>query len=90
MTNKVGPDLSTPEKRQQYWSKAAAESLVNKKIVAAGYARDEVFGYVLSITLSDGTSVFVMSDDEGNGPGALHLEAHGDAKVKHSILPQLY
>jgi hypothetical protein len=45
-------------------------SLLGRKIV--GVSSD---GECVHLKLDDGTDVAVMSDAEGNGPGALHLNA---------------
>lgn len=74
----------TPELRNR-WSMEAARQLKGRKIKAAGYVPDEEFGSLLAIELDNGTVAFVMADDEGNGPGALHLQ-QGESV---SILPQV-
>ena len=74
----------TPELRQR-WSLEAARQLQGRKIKAVQYVPDEEFGSLLAIELDNGTIAFVMQDDEGNGPGALHLQ-RGDSVT---ILPQV-
>jgi len=56
------------------WSMEAARELQGRIIEAASYVLDEEFGSLLAIELDNGTVAFVMQDDEGNGPGALHLQ----------------
>lgn len=74
----------TPELRNR-WSMEAARQLQGRTIKAAGYVPDEEFGSLLALELDSGTVAFVMADDEGNGPGALHLQ-RGD---NVTILPQV-
>ena len=74
----------TPALRNR-WSMEAARQLQGRTIKAAQYVPDEEFGSLLAIELDNGTVAFVMADDEGNGPGALHLQRGDDV----TILPQV-
>ena len=70
----------TPELRHR-WSREAARQLQGRTIKAAQYVPDEEFGSLLAIELDNGTVAFVMADDEGNGPGALHLQQGDDCNI---------
>jgi hypothetical protein len=73
------------------WNGMAAKVLVDKKIVAAEYIKDAEFGNILCIMLDDGTTIFPMADDEGNGPGSLHWSAKSDSGGEHNgVLPVLF
>ncbi len=74
----------TTEARQR-WSKEAARHLQGRTIKAAQYVPDEEFGSLLAMELDNGAVAFVMADDEGNGPGALHLQKGKAA----TILPRV-
>lgn len=64
---------------EQRWTRKAQELLVGRRIVAVGYTNDaelDAWGWGargLVLDLDDGAKVFVMQDDEGNGPGALQV-----------------
>ena len=79
--------LKTIEERIKYWNEVAKKSIVGKKIKQAKYIRDKEFGLVFAIVLDDGTTMFPMRDDEGNGPGSLSMQGG-----KHGItcLPTMY
>lgn len=68
--------MKTRQDLVNHWNKTAKEALVGKTIKDAAYVPDEEFGYVFCITLDDGTKIFPMADDEGNGPGSLQLEGN--------------
>lgn len=79
-----------------YWTKKAKEFLLGRKIVSLGYVSsdlaDECYwdsrGLVLK--LDDGTEVFVMSDDEGNNCGSLHIYTDKKSGINTSeILPTI-
>ena len=70
----------TPELRHR-WSREAARELQGRTIKAASYVEDEEFGSLLAIELDNGTVAFVMQDDEGNGPGALHLQKGNECAI---------
>lgn len=56
---------------QEYWTDCAKKVMLGKKIVDVTYSEYEgVFGLV--IMLDDGTHLYPMRDDEGNGVGAIH------------------
>ncbi len=76
-----------PETLRERWTREAKRVLVGKRIVDAGYVDgpDEL-GTDLCFALEDGTQLYVMSDDEGNGPGALHFD---NPVLGGGILPQL-
>lgn len=75
-------------KLRKPWNAEAKRLLEGKTIVSAGYVNDTVAGgSVLRLMLQDGTEVFVMADDEPNGPGALHCYVPGKQDVQ--LLPQL-
>lgn len=80
-------DLSTPEKRLKHWGVVAKELLVDQTIQTARYVKDKEFGHVFCITLSNGTDIYVMADDEGNGPGSLHCTVPGKEGTQY--IPQL-
>lgn len=74
------------EDMQTRWTKVAEKQLLGKKITAAEYVHDPEFNRpVLVILLDDGTRLYPMGDDEGNGPGALH----GEREEEFFILPTL-
>lgn len=81
------PDLSTPAKRLKYWNKQAKDLLEGKQISSATYRQDKEFGYVFCITLFNGVDIYVMADDEGNGPGSLHCVVPG--KEGTQLLPTM-
>lgn len=64
--------MATDEKMVKRWNEKAAK-LNGRTIRNCTYTADKEFGTVLAIELDDGTVLFPMKDDEGNGPGALHV-----------------
>jgi hypothetical protein len=74
-----------------YWTKKAQEFLLGRKIVSLGYVpsdfADECYynSRGLWFVLDNGSEVFVMSDDEGNDGGSLHIYAN----KKTEVLPTL-
>lgn len=66
-------DLGDIEQRRRYWTLEAARQLVGASILRAEYAPDAEFGSVLILTLSNGTRLVPLADDEGNGPGAVQI-----------------
>lgn len=65
------------------WTKTAQGLLLGRTITYIGY---DVFSGELFMELDNGTQVTPMSDDEGNGPGSLHVI---DKNEKLQILPTL-
>ena len=63
-----------------FWKKKAVKLLVGRSIVFARWttvAENEDLGWTSSglvIELNDGTSLLAMTDDECNGPGAIHVQ----------------
>lgn len=61
------------------WNKTAREWLLGKKIVEVHYLEKHecqelgIHASCVRFKLDDGTECDVMQDDEGNGPGALHV-----------------
>jgi hypothetical protein len=61
------------------WTATAREWLLGRTIVNVRYLTDEevnelgIYASGVRLYLDDGTECDVMSDDEGNGPGALHV-----------------
>lgn len=70
------------QERRDKWTATARRILVGRRIVEARYDESNT----LFLVLDDGTQVVPMSDDEGNGPGALHII---DKKDNFEILPTL-
>jgi hypothetical protein len=70
----MNPDeelLKTHEGRLKYWTNAAKQLMLGKKIVDVQYGEyDGSFGLV--IVLENGTQLYPMMDDEGNDVGAVH------------------
>jgi len=67
------------------WNKKAERLLVGKEIADVRYSHYEDTGeFGLELRLSDGTRLYVMRDDEGNGVGALHTNLE-----RIPILPSL-
>jgi hypothetical protein len=69
---------------EQLIAKAAQEQLVGRKIVNVMYMDNESSEEMgwdgrrgVVIELDDGTQLFPMQDDEGNGPGALATSLEG-------------
>lgn len=80
-------DLANAQQRLAYWNAVAARTLKGRTIADAFYAQDESLGIVLALRLDNGTELWVMADDEGNGPGAIH----GATKDgKNITLPVVY
>jgi hypothetical protein len=87
MTQAVTPEAIEMVKG---WNDKAAIRLVGRRIVAAKYMTREQLetmgwehcgsGSVM-FRLDDGTLVIPSTDDEGNGPGALHLYGKKDFEI---------
>jgi hypothetical protein len=76
-------NLQTLDGRLEYWTNAAKEVMLGKKIVDVLYGEYEgAFGLI--IRLNDGTCLYPMADDEGNGVGAIHTNQNV------SILPVIW
>lgn len=72
--------------QKKHWTAEARKELQGKTITDAVYVTDPEFKTpILIILLDDGTQLYPMQDDEGNGPGALH-GANGE---NFFILPTL-
>ncbi|MCK9521347.1 MAG: hypothetical protein WC279_14775 [Sulfurimonas sp.] len=54
------------------WERAAQKVLLGRKIVKVQYVEYDYGQHGIAFKLDNGTMVYVMADDEGNGPGALH------------------
>lgn len=81
-------EKSPLEKLREKWSANAKKLLVGRRIEQARYVPDEGNrSATLQLILDDGTEVFVQSDDEGNGPGALHVYPPHARPMR--LLPQL-
>lgn len=52
--------------------RALADGLVGRKVLAILFDHEDRAPYIV---LDDGRALVVMSDPEGNGPGALHVYA---------------
>jgi hypothetical protein len=69
--------FKTREQMVNHWNAYAKKHLVGRKIVAASYMTDaerdanDWHASAIVIELDDGTVIYPMTDDEGNGPGAL-------------------
>ena len=67
----------TDEQLKKQWAKEAADKLVGRRIVAVRFmTKEEVkdcawFSAAVILKLDDGTMLYPMADDEGNGAGAL-------------------
>ncbi len=60
--------------------KKAQDLLVGKRIETVGYLVDA--GRVWPVlVLDDGSRIVAMYDDEGNGPGSIHLEDAGGETI---------
>ena len=63
-------------------------ALLGRKIVSVSYLPAEEFGfdcghYIVVLILDDGTEIFAMQDEEGNGSGVLmHRTQNGDEYVE--------
>lgn len=86
--------MSSNETRKR-WNKVAQDLMLNSHIISVEYDTEGDEGSPLSITIENKatktlTMLWVMSDDEGNGPGALH---YNTCKIggtpKSGILPQI-
>lgn len=83
-------DLSTPEKRQAYWTKVASNQLLGKKIVAVRYMskmEQEAIGWdgrCVVLLLDDGNLLWPSMDEEGNGPAVFFTN-----NQKQPVLPVL-
>ena len=79
------------DEREREWTTKASNILVGRRITEVSYMPpDEAdaagwYARSLVLTLDDGTKIYPMADDEGNGPGAFGVETSaGDV-----ILPVL-
>lgn len=86
-------DLSTPEKRNEYWTDYAKDRLVGRTIKLVRYLSAEetdALGWYcrpLVIQLDDGSILFPSKDDEGNDGGALFGEPRdGDEEWVFPVL----
>jgi hypothetical protein len=70
----------------QYWSAKASQRLKGQTIVDAEYRKNDDGGIELWIFLSGGIALIPLTDDEGNGPGALEIVAKDG---QGDVLPQL-
>ena len=67
------------------WTEGARKLLKGRTIKDVEYREDPNWGTWLDLELDDGTKATVVSDDEGNEAGALHLETkHGN-----KVLPRI-
>jgi len=75
------------------WNQTAKSLMLDRKIIDVEYASNQemqdltIQGRPLIFTLDNGTSVIVMSDDEGNDAGALHMHTK---QGKYEVLPSLW
>lgn len=82
--------MNTTESPRSRWTRAAQETLVGRKIVAARYmgtdeaARLGWYARAVIFELDNGVLVFPSMDDEGNGAGALFT-----TDPNHDTLPVL-
>lgn len=75
--------MAQEEKQEQnqtiLWTQKAKKLLLGRQIVRVGYMTTETAEELrinergVFFVLDNGDSVFVMSDDEGNSSGALHI-----------------
>lgn len=76
------------DEHEKKWRAYAGKHLVGRKIVGVGYMAPEDAKEAgwherpLCLELSDGTTLYLQSDDEGNGPGALA----GETKAGEGLL----
>lgn len=70
----------------QYWSAKAAEALKGRRIVDAEYRKSEDGEIELWLFLDGDVALIPLTDDEGNGPGALEV-VRSDGRG--TVLPQL-
>ena len=81
-------------KREEYWYEYAKHMLFGKKIIYVGWqhwdTEDNESQTGLVFETEDNVVFFLSSDDEGNGPGALHWSSAkptGPQDSQHGTLP---
>lgn len=78
---------------EQRWTKFAADRLVGRTIKSVSYMTDEErelqgwYQKPLVIELDDGSVLFPISDDEGNGPGSLVFFNNAGDNAGEALIP---
>ena len=85
-------DLSTPQKRLEYWTRYAADNLVGRRVHLVRYLSEEekeAMGWyhsALVIEFDDGSLIFPSADDEGNDAGALFGQTRNGEELTFPVL----